>query len=131
MSWSPSATYSPSTLGGPISRTSSNDVATPLRLGHVSGSSAWNRRVAGRDWRHTWDESMPKHRRFPRVASGASRRRRNARNLWMRVLVLRRSPPARGGGDGRHDRVGRVGERDEIVEWRRGLAGTGTCEIEG
>src|SRR5437763_3346397 len=87
MSWSPSATYSPSTLGGPISRTSSNDVATPLRLGHVSGSSAWNRRVSGRVWRHTWDESMPKHRRFPRVASGASRRRRNARNLWMRVLV--------------------------------------------
>ncbi len=41
---------------------------------------------------------MPEHRRFPRVASGAFRRRRNAQNLRMRVLgrgVRRGARPAR------------------------------------
>ena len=65
---------------------------TPAGLGaralvHAAGNSGRNRRVAGRDWRRTWDESMPKHRRFPRVAPGASRRRRNDQNLWLGVLA--------------------------------------------
>ena len=36
--------------------------AAVARLVQLSGSSAWNRRVAGRDWRRTRDESMLKHR---------------------------------------------------------------------